>query len=56
MKRTDIIIFDGRVDMSDSECHIETISLNQTKNNLKSVGLDTSLKKHSGLLDQRDIL
>ena len=42
----------GRV----GKARIETTSCNQTKNNLKRVGLDTSLYKHSGLLDQRIIL
>lgn len=46
----------GRVDMSKSECRIETTSCYKTKYNLKSVGFDTSLKKHSGLLNQRGAL
>ncbi len=57
MKRTDIHTNrGGRVALSDSEWRIETTSYIQTKNNLKSVGLDTPLKKHSGLLDQRSAL
>lgn len=42
--------------MSDSECRIETTHCYQIKNNLKSVGFDTSLKEHSGLLNQREHL
>ena len=33
---------------------VETTNLYKTKDNLKSVGLDTPLKKHSELLDQRN--
>ena len=37
------------------EACIETTSYFQTKYTLKNVSLDTSLYKHSGLLDQRGI-
>lgn len=35
---------------------VETTNLHKTKSNLKHVGLDTPLKKHSGLLEQRSSL
>lgn len=57
MKLTDIhTILDGRVDMSNSERHIETTSYIQTKNNLKHVGLDMADRFAHRLLDQRSAL
>ena len=47
----------GRVALSAyCEGPIETTGLNQMKYDLIFVGLNTSLKEHSGLLDQRIIL
>ena len=47
----------GRVALSAyCEGRIETIGWNQMKYGLIFVGLDMSLKEHSGLLDQRIIL